>query len=73
MAELAKESGLKSEEESRSRIEESLKKDGMQATYDAVKKQLAVVSGQQKDSKEKIYLKTTELVKRTNTLYNHYQ
>lgn len=71
LREATEESGLKSEEEVRVRLEDNLKREGFQVQYRADSHQLKV-AGQLKDSKAKIYNKATELVKRTNQLYSHY-
>ncbi len=68
---------IKGEEEARTRLEESLKKEGfhlepLEATTPESKHYYKVL-GQTKDAKVKIVTKTIELVKRTNDLYSHYQ
>lgn len=71
---LAEDSGLKSEEEVKKRIEEAMKKEGVAVEQGQDgERQVLKVTGQQKDAKVKIYNKTIELVKRTNQLYTHYQ
>lgn len=65
LRELIEESGIKSEDEVRARLEESIKKEGFSVEYDSVLHSLTV-SGQLKDAKVKIYNKTADLVKRTN-------
>jgi hypothetical protein len=72
LKELAVESGISNEEEVRTRIEESMKREGLAVEYEETTKTLRVI-GHSKDQKAKIFNKTTDLVKRTNTLYQHYQ
>jgi hypothetical protein len=70
--EVSDESGIKNEEEARTRIEESLKKEGFHLEPGAEAKIFKVI-GQSKDAKAKIVTKTIDLVKRTNNLYLNYQ
>ncbi len=70
--EVSDESGLKNEEEARTRLEESLKKEGFHLEQGSDPKTFKILS-QTKDAKSKIVTKTVELVKRTNTLYLNYQ
>ena len=70
--EVSDESGIKNEEEARTRIEESLKKEGFHLEPGTEAKTFKVI-GQSKDAKAKIVTKTIDLVKRTNNLYLNYQ
>ena len=70
--ELIADSGIKTEEEVRARLEECMIREGFQVDFDEQKHTLTV-AGQLKDAKARIYNKTTDLVKRTNQLYSHYQ
>jgi hypothetical protein len=72
LKEVSEESGIKNEEEARTRIEDGLKKEGFHLEQDSDPKTFKVI-GQSKDAKAKIVTKTVELVKRTNTLYLNYQ
>ena len=75
LKELSEETGIKNEEEARTRLEESLKKEGYHIEQDDSvpgSKTLKVL-GQTKDAKARIFTKTVDLVQRTNKLYLNYQ
>jgi hypothetical protein len=76
LADLISESGIKNAEEAKTRFDENLKKEGFSidtsAAGTADPKALQII-GQSKDAKVKVFQKTVELVKRTNTLFSHYQ
>lgn len=76
ITDLMQESGIKNVEEAKTRFDESIKRDGF--SIDSTPEGLAdpkafKIVGQSKDAKAKVYQKTVELVKRTNTLFAHYQ
>ena len=68
---------IKTEEEARTRLEESLKKEGFHLEPldggPAEARHYYKVLGQSKDAKAKIVSKTIDLVTRTNKLYHNYQ